>query len=466
MFTDSTKQLLQQHLPDEGCFHLSGLSHKATPVEIRERFAIKREDYRTLLGEVLTHPAIDEAVLLSTCNRTELITAGDSENVSYLRDHIEEVFEHVSGVARASFSGNMYHLERDEAVSHLFRVAAGLDSMVVGEPQVLGQLKSAFEEASDCGATKELLNRLFHRAFGVAKAIRTETRIGHSAVSVCYAAKELASKIFGDLRSASVLLLGAGETGALALKHLQAAGTSRLLVANKTLQRAATLAESFNALALELSKVDEVLAEADIVIGACSLSIEDSPLLTRESVQSVLRQRKGRPQFFIDLAVPRNFSEHIAELPDAFLYNIDDLEQVVARNLDARSIEVRRAQVIVDDQVRKFTAWLQSRVAVPAIRGAQQRISHIQDMELAKTMRRLRRAGLDEKQCKDIESALADYSQAIVGKLLHRPLHAVRERGATDPAVLSAFKEFFLDTELFDSSNVVRLQKDKKKDAP
>lgn len=462
MFTESSEQRLQSDLHNSASFQLSGLSHKATPVEIRERFAVKQENYESLLSELLVHPAIDEAVLVSTCNRTEIVTAGGLDQPAVVRDHIEQVFEQFSGVARSSFLSNMYHLHQGDAISHLFRVAAGLDSMVVGEPQVLGQLKTAFEKASGCGATKELLNRLFHRAFGVAKSVRTETRIGHNAVSVCYAAKELATQIFGDLSDASVLLLGAGETGALALKHLRAAGTSKFYIANKTLQKAAALAETFSGIALDLRSSQSVMADVDIIVGACALSQGDSPVVMAEEVREVLKKRRGRPQFFIDLAVPRNFDPAIDALADAFLYNIDDLEQVVSRNLDARAVELRRAEVIVDDQVRKFSSWMESRVAIPAIRQAQARVETFREHETAKTLRRLKRAGLSDAQCALVAGALEDHSQALVGKLLHKPLCALRERSAADPAVLSAFNEFFLDTEEERSTKVVQLRKDRK----
>ena len=459
MFTESKKADRPAIVHDASYFHVSGLSHKVAPVEIRERFAVKQEKYRELLGDVLTHPAIDEAVLLSTCNRTEIVTAGEPEQTPVVRQHIEEVFECLSGVSRSSFQPSMYHLDQDRAVSHVFRVAAGLDSMIVGEPQVLGQLKVAFEEALGCGATKELLNRLFHRAFGVAKVVRTETRIGHSAVSVCYAAKELATQIFGDLQDASVLLLGAGETGALALKHLRTAGSHKFFIANKTLQKAANLAEEFSGIALDLRKCGDVLEDVDIVIGACALSQADPAIISMEQVRDVLRRRRGKPQFFIDLSVPRNFAPEVNDLSDAFLYNIDDLERVVARNLDSRSIELRRAEVIVDDQVRKFGTWLESRIAIPAICQAKDRVESLECAEMAKTMRRLKRAGLTDVQCRLVEAALGDYSHALIGKLLHKPLTALRERSATDPTVLAAFHEFFLDTDDEQSTNVVQLRK-------
>ena len=287
----------------------------------------------------------------------------------------------------------MYHLDQHKAVAHLFRVASGLDSMVPGEPQILGQLKDAFKHSMSFGATGELLNRLFQRAFGVAKSVRTQTGIGRNAVSVAFAGKELAARIFGDLSDASVMLLGAGDTGSLILKHLHKAGVERVYLANKTLERAAVLANEFNGVALDLGASWRVLPEIDIVVGACRLPLDSDPLISTEQVRAAQRERRGKPQFFIDLSVPRNFSQDLNELADVFLYNIDDLQGVVAENMGAREQEQVRASHLIDEQVERFNEWIASRAAFPLIKGARSKSEEFRRVELAKTLRRMRRAG-------------------------------------------------------------------------
>ena len=451
MFIDAKHAVLVPPYPER--IVLSGLSYRQTPVELRERFSITSDANQALLGQVLAHPEVREAVVLSTCNRTEIVTASppdesaeeSQERLIAVQGHIESVLADYSGVPRNLFAQNMYHLHDTAAVGHLFKVAAGIDSMVVGEPQVLGQLKTAFSLAADLGATSGLLNGLFQRAFSVAKEIRTETRIGRDAVSVCYAARELAVQIFGDLGDASVMMLGTGETGCLALKHFKSAGVKRFLIASRTLSRAAAIAEPLAGVALELQApgVANFLPQADIVIGA-STALQDY-LLTLEEAELSAKARRGKPQFFIDLGVPRNIDPAVANLSDSFLYDIDDLGAIVSRNLDNRTIEVKRAELIVDAQVERFTEWLERRKAGEVIRDARERFDSLHSRELDRTRRRLMRSGLTQEQWNAIEPALADLAGSITAKLMHRPFALLNHASSRREQVAESFREFFID---------------------
>jgi len=426
---------------------VSGVNHKQVPVALRERFSIKEETYCDALDYLLKESLVNEAVVVSTCNRVEVVStiSGNGTDDKTRVEGVETLFEKVSGVSRTDFSDHLYHLREADAVSHVFRVAAGLDSLVVGEPQILGQIKSAYRTAHSHGATSAVLNRLFHRAFGVAKEVRTRTQIGHHAVSVCYAARELASQIFGDLSDATVMLIGTGEIGTLALKHFNAAGVKSFFVVSHSLSRAAEVAESVDGVPLSLSNFQEFLPRADIIVGASQLMIGD-PFCVREAmVKEALRERPGKPQFYIDLAVPRNFEATLGNVSDAFLYNIDDLEEVVQQNLDTRSIEVKRAEVIVDDAVDKFLSWLQRQAVEPSIKELSERCQLHKKIEVEKTMRRLRRAGFDERQCKLLSSAVEDLSDALIARALHRPFTVLKENAPHNQKVIALFREFFLN---------------------
>ena len=316
--------------------------------------------------------------------------------------------------------------------------------MILGEPQVLGQIKQAYSLAHKLGATRSVLNRLFHRSFGVAKAVRTKTKIGHNAVSVCYAAKELATQIFGDLSEASLMLLGAGETGSLALKHFCAAGVKQCYIVNKTFANAAALAEPIGGAAVELSHFKNIMPHADIIIGASSLPQGSEPLISKEAAEEALRQRPGDTQFYIDLAVPRNFDADICRLSDAFLYNIDDLEEVILKNIDARSLEQERAELLINDEVNRFDAWLETRRLEPLIKSVQVRHQNFAKQEICKTLRRMKREGFAEEQCEQLEKILDSFSSALVSKVLHRPLSNLKKGSAEDQHLSEHFESLFL----------------------
>ncbi len=442
----------QKHAPEQNgqnVIRLAGINHRSAPLELRERFAVLEEQQDSLLRQSLDRPEISEAVILSTCNRVEIVVSTPPDADRAFRESVDSLFEIHAGISRAKFSGSLYQFESDSAITHLFRVAAGLDSLVPGEPQVLGQLKRAYVSAKGQGATSALLNRLFHRAFGVAKAVRTNTKIGQNAVSVCYAAKELAEQIFGDLSQASVMLVGAGDTGALALKHFRSAGVKRFYVANKTLSRAGLLAETVGGAAIELSSIPTVLPQVDIIIGASGISQDAAPIIARAAVEQAIEARRGDPQFFIDLGVPRNFDSSIEDISDAFLYNVDDLQAVVERNLSSRESEFAAAELIVDEEVSRFLAWLKTRSADPSIREVQRQYAGYRDVEVARTLRRLKSSGFNEEQCRELEAALKDMGTALVRKTLHQPIttlkHSLSDAGALDEERAAArFRDYLL----------------------
>jgi len=428
---------------------LIGINHRGVQVDLREKFSLDASDCCALLERILerfpdSEHGIIEAVSYSTCNRVEVVAAVMPGHSEAAYAHIEALISVHSGVSIKEFRAISYRLNGIAAVRHVFRVGAGLDSMVLGEPQVLGQLKSAYLLAHELGTTRAVLNRLFHRAFGVAKLVRTKTKIGQNAVSVCYAAKELATQIFGDLSKASLMLIGAGDTGALALKHFHSAGIKECYVVNKTLARAAALAEPIGAAAVELSHFHHLLPHADIVIGASALPQGSQPLISKQVVEEALRQRPGCAQFYIDLAVPRNFDESIERISDAFLYNVDDLKDVVAQNIDARSFEQQRADVLIDEEVESFARWLDARGLEPLIRSLHLGHQRFAKDEIAKTLRRMRREGFDAEQCDRLQTMLDSFSAAMIAKMLHRPLTKLKQTATDDQNLARYFEELFL----------------------
>lgn len=423
---------------------LAGVNHRSAGVALREQLALNGERQQSALQAVLSTLPVDEAVVLSTCNRVELVIAGKQSQLAALTPDIDQVFAQISGVSREALTPHLYQHSARGAVTHLFRVASGLDSMVLGEPQILGQMKTAYRVAQEAGATKSVLNRLFHRAFHVAKVVRTRTKIGHHAVSVCFAAREVAQQIFGDLHECSVMVFGAGEMGSLALKHFQAAGAMQPFVVNKTLARACELAEQCGGVPLTFQNAPSFLAKADIVIGACTLPPGEAPLVTRAQVESGARSRQGRPQFFVDLSVPRNFESTIDGLSDVFLYNIDDLDSIVQRNLAGREQEVDRAQLFVDEEVDRFCGWLAARDVESSIRELASQVHLYSDIEISKTFRRLRRAGDGGISDEQLQAALEDLAQGLLAKVLHQPITTVRELSQAEPSALAQFRKLFL----------------------
>ena len=392
---------------------LLGVNHKTTPLEIREKLALSSgyEEPLRALGQL---EAVGEYYLLSTCNRVEvLFTCQDVERAR--AQVLDQLF--AGAVPDEELDRHVYQHRDEAAVEHLFLVAASLDSMIVGEAQILGQLKEAYRHAAKSGCTGFLLNKLMHKAFSVAKRVRTETRIGASAVSISYAAVELARKIFGDLADKRVLLIGAGEMAELAAEHLVGQGVAEVVVANRTLERAVNLARCYNGRAVGLEEILGELQRVDIIISSTG-----SPdlILRKEEVRSVMRERRNRPLFFIDIAVPRDLDPAINDLANVYLYDIDDLHNVVEMNRTERDREAVKAQRIVDEERMKFSRWLENMDSTPTIVQLRGHIDRIVLGEVAKTFSRLEQLPEDQRQ------ALERMAAAITGKMLYPTLQYLK----------------------------------------
>ncbi len=395
-----------------------GINHQSAPVELRERVTWAAEAIPAALGELLAGAAVREAALLSTCNRTEVYCSIDAGAEST----VEQWLARHHGMPAEHLRSYLYrHADRD-AVRHLFRVATGLDSMVLGEPQVLGQVKQAYQLARGANALRTPLERLFQNSFAVAKRVRTDTRIGAHPVSVAFAAVKLAQQVFAELDRASVLLIGAGDTIELAGRHLVDQRVRRLLVANRTLAHAQALATRFGGYALALDELPRHLAEADIVITATA---SRDPVLSAAAVRSALQARRQRPMFLLDLAVPRDIEPAVGQIDNAFLYTVDDLDRAIEDNRRSRREAAQQAEAIIELQVEHFIAWWQASDRIDALRALRQRGESDRDLLLARAKSLL-------TQGKPPEQALEFLAHSLTNKLLHAPsanLRAAALRG-------------------------------------
>jgi len=398
-----------------------GLSHQTAPVALREKVAFDPSQQSTTLAALLSRPGVQEAAVISTCNRTEIYCAvasgHEAEPARWLAEH--------HGLDGEILRSCLYQHHDGAAVRHLFRVATGLDSLVLGEPQILGQVKDAWQQARDAGSLRSGLDRLFQHGFAVAKRVRTETEIGAHPVSVAFAGVRLAQQVFSDLRDATVLLIGAGETIELAARHLSDQKTRRLLIANRTLENAQALAARVGGYALALEDLLRHLPEADIVISATS---SREPILTRADLAHALRLRRNRPMFLLDLAVPRDIAEDVATLQDVFLYTVDDLDQVIEGNRRSRREAAQQAEAIIELQVEHFLGWWRAsdqQGLIREIRGAAERE---RDAVLARAQAML-------AQGRPAEEALRYLANTLTNKLLHAPsarLRAAAHQGDTE----------------------------------
>jgi len=396
---------------------LVGLSHKTAPVEIRERLAFSNDALRSALTSLVDRRAVNEAMILSTCNRVEVVAESPDDRL--IRDFICEFHQ----VSHDSVSTHLYSYRNVDAIRHVFRVTASLDSMVIGEPQILGQVKEAFRIAMDAGTVGMHLSALMNRAFAVAKKVRSETGISQSAVSVSYAAVELARKIFGDLSGKTVMIIGASKMGELAAKHLRRAGASSVLVTNRTFERAVELAKVFEGAAVPFEHFTDHMAGADIVItstGAPHFIIGSS------LAEQVIHRRKNKPIFFIDIAVPRDIDPAVNQIDNAFLYDIDDLQQVIDANLKERLKEAMRAEQIVDDEVEAFCLKMQTRDVVPTIVQLRESLEKVRRDEIERNRRHLK--DLSPEQ----QAAVDQITKSIVNKILHPPIEQLKQM-AHDP---------------------------------
>ena len=398
-----------------------GISHKTASVEIRERLSFPEAKLPDALSKMKGINGVGENLILSTCNRVE--SYATVKDASGGMERIRRFFLDYHGMDSGSASDCIYCLSGRDAVRHIFRVAASLDSMVVGEPQILGQLKDSFDHALMNKTTGVVMNRLMKKAISVAKRIRTETKIAESAVSISFAAVELARKIFGDLKDKSVMLAGAGEMAELAARHLVNNGVKTVMVANRTYERAVELAAQFEGVPVHYEDLVSEMPKADILIASTG-----SPhyILSAHDMAKIIKERKNRPAFLIDIAVPRNLDPEINRIDNVYLYDIDDLQGVVQSNIKERQKEAELASGIVEEEIETFLVWLKSIEVVPTIVAIRERAEEMRTAELEKTLSKM--GDLWEKQKKQVEAL----TQAIVNKLLHNPLVALK-KGAGDP---------------------------------
>jgi glutamyl-tRNA reductase len=402
-------------------FHLIGVNHKSAPVEVRERLAIADSRLPEALKSFTHHPGVDEGMILSTCNRVELLAQtrnGGADLRAFLRDYFQ--------LTESSLDPHLYEYREQDAVRHLFRVASSLDSMVVGEAQILGQVKEAYATARAVGAIRSQLDLLLTRAFAVAKRVRTETEVGSSAVSVASVAVELAKKIFGSLQGKQVYLVGAGKMSELAARHLLAHGAASIFVANRTYDRAIRLARKFDGQAIEFNRLYDTCDRGDIVITSTG---SPHAIFRREHGEMFLSRRKNRPMFFIDIAVPRDVDPEMNKLDGIFVYDIDDLQRAVTSHVADRQKEAQLADDIINSEVERFHARLQTLEVVPTIVSLQDHLETIRQAEIDRVRGRL--GHLSPEQ----ELAVDALTHGIVNKIMHTPIStlktAARESEAT-----------------------------------
>lgn len=412
-------------------FQLIGVNHKTAPVEVREQLAVPDRELPEALQSLLQVPGVGEGLILSTCNRVEIL-ARTINGSTDLRQFISGYFK----ADRSSYEPHLYEYRQNDAVRHVFRVASSLDSMVVGEPQILGQVKEAYATARAAGAVQSYLDLLLTRAFAVAKRVRTETGVGSSSVSVASAAVELAGKIFGSLQGKQVCLVGAGKMSELAARHLQAQGAGPILVANRTYDRAQALAGKFSGTAIRFDQLYEHCENADIVITSTGAPVA---IFRREHGEKFLAKRRNRPMFFIDIAVPRDVDPEMNKLDGIFVYDIDDLQEAVASHVAGRKQEAELAESIIEAEVERFHARLKTLHLTPTIVSLQDQFETIRQAELDRVRGRLGKLSSEQ------EMAIEALSRGIVNKILHTPIRSLKNAVATDEitTLIDSFHKIF-----------------------
>ena len=414
---------------------LVGINHKSAPVEVRERLALTEDACAKGLRALVDGSVVREGLIVSTCNRVEVLAETDSEQLNDSIERVKQFLSRTDSLPRSFFETQLYRHTDDEAVRHLFRVTSSLDSMVVGEPQVLGQVRRAYSIALEAGTAGRILNRLVHHAFRVAKRVRTETGIGANAVSISYMAVELGKKIFNSLEGRTALLIGAGEMAELSARHLINAGVSRVLLANRTEEGAEHLAAELGGEAINFAGLSAYLAEADIII--CSTAA-DRYLITEQMAREALSKRRNRPSFFIDISVPRNIDPAVGKLPNVFVFDIDDLESVISSNIREREREAERAELIVESEIMQFQQTLRVLDIGPTIGALRNKLQDIAKVELTRQRNRL--GALTAEQETAIEALLV----STVNKISHPLLsHMRRSYGASDAETIQAWRDIF-----------------------
>ncbi|MBU9808957.1 glutamyl-tRNA reductase [Rahnella sp. C60] len=392
-----------------------GINHKTAPVSLRERVTFSPETLDQALSSLLQQPLVQGGVVLSTCNRTELyLSVEQQEN---LQEQLVKWLCDYHHLSEDEVRKSLYWHHDNEAVSHLMRVASGLDSLVLGEPQILGQVKKAFAESQNGQAVSGELERLFQKSFSVAKRVRTETDIGASAVSVAFAACTLARQIFESLSDVSVLLVGAGETIELVARHLHQHNVRHMMIANRTRERAQALATEVNAQVISLQDIDSRLAEADIIISSTASPL---PIIGKGMVERALKARRNQPMLMVDIAVPRDIEPEVGKLPNAYLYSVDDLHSIIQNNLAQRKAAAVQAETIVEQESSNFMAWLRSQGAVEIIRDYRSRADIIRADAQAKALAAI-------AQGADVEAVIHELAHQLTNRLIHAPTRSLQQ---------------------------------------
>lgn len=417
-----------------------GLNYRTAPVEIRERFALAEEQLPAALEKLKNTASVMECVIVATCNRTEIYTIVDRAQICghYVRMFIEEWF----GMPREQFTNYLYMYEDQKAIEHLFRVTSGLDSMIIGETQILGQVRTSFLEAQKCSATGTVFNMLFKQAVTLAKRAHSETKIGELAVSVSYAAVELGKHIFGQFQQKKVMVIGAGETGELTAQHLHANGASSIYVANRSVEKAEEIADKFAGKAVQIEQMIQHMKEIDIVI---SSTAANSYVLTYEDVQALMKGRRSKPLFIIDIAVPRDIDPAIASIDNVFLYDIDDLQGIVESNLAQRKQESLKIESMISEEIAVFEKWYKTLGVVPLIRALQIKTSQIHEDTMESMLNKL--PDLTEQEQKVIRKL----TKSMVNQMVQAPILRVKDLAGqkkSDEAMTMFVKLFALDEQL------------------
>ena len=408
-----------------------GLNHETASIELREKAAFGPERIYDALSDLTSSGCANEAAILSTCNRTE-IYCGHGDVMDY--DQIVKWLSSYSGSRVNELTKSVYRHPGEAAVKHAFRVASGLDSMVLGEPQILGQMKTAFHTATEAGTAGKVLNRLFQHTFSVAKQVRTDTAIGENAVSVAYAGVSLAKRVFASLSEQTALLIGAGETIELVARHLKRGDIGHIIIANRSVDKAQKLADEFGCEAIGLSEIPDRLKDADILVSSTSSTL---PILGKGAVESALSLRKHKPMFILDLAVPRDVEAAVAKLRDVYLYTVDDLRSVIDENREMRLKAAHQAEAIIDLQVVRFMRWVRSLESVPVIIRFREEMHETSKIEVQKALKKLRGGG-------DAEKIVEQLARDLTNKFIHKPSQAIKQADMDgDRTLLSATKKLF-----------------------
>lgn len=415
-----------------------GLNHKTAPVEIRERLAFNTEEaIKEGLRNLIQIEGINEAIILSTCNRVEVYVYSEIEESNAI-NHIKEFLSKFHNINIKAFEGYLYIYTNTDAAQHLFKVASGLDSMVLGEPQITGQVKDSYEIALSERTTSLILNYLINRALFTAKRVRNETRVGENPVSVSYAAVGLIKKVFNELSKKSILLVGAGEMAELAMRHLIGSGIKNVSVTNRTYQRAEELAKQFNGIAIPFGKLIDELTRVDIVLCSTNASFY---VINKQMLREIMPLRKHKPIFFIDISVPRNIDPACNELDNVYLYNIDDLQDIVDSNILERKKEAVKAFEIVEEETEKFSQWLKSLQSVPVIVSIRNIAEQVRQEELEKFKSKFRDLH------PEILNSIDYLTQSIINKIMHSPTVALKNSNDREILIFAARRLFGLNSE-------------------